>query len=71
MTWNVFVVIAVGYMNVILINDLLDSLLVHVVVVDSHVVLVVASSPVGYGAETKDIVGQRTDYIHDFFQRRL
>ncbi len=69
MTWNVFVVIAVGYMNVIPINDLLDSLLVHVVVVDSHVVLV-ASSPVGYGAETKDIVGQRTNYIHDFFRRR-
>ncbi len=69
MTWNVFVVIAVGYMNEILINDLLDSLLVHVVMVDSHVVLV-ASSPIGYGAETKDIVGQCTDYIHDFFRRR-
>ncbi len=69
MTWNVFVVIAVGYMNVILINDVLDSLLVHFVMVDSHVVLV-TSSPVGYGAETKDIVGQRTDYIHDFFRRR-
>ncbi len=69
MTWNVFVVIAVGYMNVILINDVLDSLLVHVIMVDSHVVLV-ASSLVGYGAETKDIVGQRTNYIHDFFQRR-
>ncbi len=44
-------------MNVILINDLLDSLLVHVVMVDSHVVLV-TSSPVRHGAETKDIVGQ-------------
>ncbi len=54
-------------MNVIPINDLLDSLLVHVVMVDSHVVLV-ASSPVGHGAETKDIIGQRTDYIHDFFR---
>ena len=60
----------VGYMNVIVINDLLvDSFLVHVVMVDSHVVLV-ASGPVGHGAETKDIVGQRTDCIHDFFQRR-
>ncbi len=70
MTWNVFVVIAVGYMNVILINDLLDNLLVHVLMVDSHVVLV-ASSPVGHGAETKDIIRQRTNYIHDFFQQRL
>ncbi len=66
-TWNAFVVIAVGYMNVIPINDLLDSLLVHVVMVDSHVVLI-ASSPIGHGAETKDIVGQRTNYIHDFFR---
>ncbi len=70
MTWNVCVGIAVGYMNVIVINDLLvDSLLVPVVMVDSHVVLV-ASGPVGHGAETKDIVGQRTNYIHDFFRRR-
>ncbi len=67
MTWNVFVVIAVGYMNVIVIDDLLDSLLVHVVMVYSHVVLV-ASSPFGHGAETNYIFGQRTDYIHDFFQ---
>ena len=60
----------VGYMNVIVINDLLvDSFLVHVVMVDSLVVLV-ASGPVGHGAETKDIVGQRTNYIHDFFRRR-
>ncbi len=55
MIWNVCVGIALGYMNVIVINDLLvDSFLVHVVMVDSHVVLV-ASGPVGHGAETKDI----------------
>ncbi len=41
-------------------NDLVDSVLVHVIMVLSHVVLV-ASSPVGHDAEMKYIVRKCTD----------